>query len=67
LVALHGSGRYEVVPFPPERKAIDIGDYYSEFSKIGEILGWVPKISLDDGLARTLEYFVTHGDKYWAD
>ena len=67
LVALHGAGRYEVVPFPPERKAIDIGDYYSEFSKIGEILGWAPQISLDDGLARTLEYFVTHGDKYWAD
>lgn len=67
LVALHGSGRYEVVAFPPERKAIDIGDYYSEFAKIREALGWVPKISLDDGLARTLEYFVTHGDKYWAD
>ena len=67
LVALHGAGRYEVVPFPPERKAIDIGDYYSEFSKIREILGWVPKVSLDDGLARTLEYFVMHGDKYWAD
>ena len=67
LVALHGSGRYEVVPFPPERKAIDIGDYYSEFSKIRNVLGWVPKISLDDGLARTLGYFLTHGDKYWAD
>lgn len=67
LVALHGAGRYEVVPFPPERKAIDIGDYYSEFSKIKETLGWVPTISLDEGLARTLEYFVTHGDKYWAD
>ena len=67
LVALHGSGRYEVVPFPPERKAIDIGDYYSEFAKIRNVLGWVPKISLDDGLARTLEYFLTHGDKYWAD
>jgi dTDP-glucose 4,6-dehydratase/UDP-glucose 4-epimerase len=67
LVALHGVGRYEIVPFPPERKAIDIGDYYSEFAKIRETLGWVPKISLDDGLARTLGYFVTHGDKYWAD
>ena len=67
LVALHGSGRYEVVPFPPERKAIDIGDYYSEFAKIRNVLGWVPKISLDDGLARTLGYFLTHGDKYWAD
>ena len=67
LVALHGAGRYEVVAFPPERKAIDIGDYYSDFSKIREILGWTPRISLDEGLSRTLEYFVMHGDKYWAD
>jgi dTDP-glucose 4,6-dehydratase/UDP-glucose 4-epimerase len=67
LVVLHGAGCFEVVPFPSERKVIDIGDYYSEFSKISEILGWVPKISLDEGLARTLEYFVTNGDKYWAD
>jgi dTDP-glucose 4,6-dehydratase/UDP-glucose 4-epimerase len=33
-------GRFEIVPFPPERKAIDIGDYYSDFSLIERELGW---------------------------
>jgi len=67
LVALHGSGRYELVPFPPERKAIDIGDYYSDFAKIRTELGWSPKVALADGLQRTLQFYAKHGDKYWAD
>jgi UDP-glucose 4-epimerase len=34
LVCLNGGGRYEIVSFPADREAIDIGDYYSDFSKI---------------------------------
>ncbi len=67
LVALHGSGSHESVPFPPERKAIDIGDYYSDFSKIRTELGWAPKVSLDEGLKRTLDYFSKHGSHYWSN
>jgi len=66
LVGLHGEGTYQVVPFPPERKAIDIGDYYSDFAKIRTALGWTPKIGLDEGLRRTLGYFATRGSHYWA-
>ena len=33
---------FEVVPFPPEKKRIDIGDYYGDFSRITEELGWKP-------------------------
>jgi UDP-glucose 4-epimerase len=65
LVGLHGSGSHEVVPFPADKKAIDIGNYYSDFSKIRKVLAWTPTISLEDGLKRTLEYFMQHGDKYW--
>lgn len=65
LVRLHGSGKYEFVPFPLERKAIDIGDYYSDFSKISNELGWMPTVSLEAGLRTTLEYFVRHGQQYW--
>lgn len=65
LVRLHGSGKYEFVPFPLERKAIDIGDYYSDFSKISNELGWMPTVSLEAGLRTTLEYFVRHGQRYW--
>jgi UDP-glucose 4-epimerase len=56
---------YELVPFPRERKAIDIGDYYSDFSLIASELGWSPKIGLDDGLGKTIHYYKTHSDQYW--
>lgn len=66
LVALHGSGSHRLVPFPPERKAIDIGDYYSDFTRIRGALGWQPKVGLDEGLKRTLAYYTAHGKHYWA-
>ena len=58
-------GAFELVPFPPERKAIDIGDYYSDFSLIRNELGWQPTIGLREGLARTLEYYRRFGRNYW--
>ena len=67
LVALHGSGRFEVVPFPADRKAIDIGDYYSDFSAIKTALGWTPKVGLDEGLKRTLAYYFEYGKEYWTE
>jgi UDP-glucose 4-epimerase len=65
MTVLVPSGTFEVVPFPPERKAIDIGDYYSDFSLIRRELGWVPTVGLRDGLVRTLEYVGRHRQHYW--
>jgi len=65
MAGMHIGGRYEIVPFPPERKAIDIGDYYSDFTKIKEALGWEPRISLDDGLRRSLDFYARHHTHYW--
>lgn len=65
MVELHPCGRYELVAFPPERKAIDIGDYYSDFKKIKEALGWEPKISLKEGLRKSLDYYLLHHAQYW--
>ena len=48
---------WELVPFPAERKAIDIGDYFSNYSLATELLGWTPQTSLADGLSRTLDYY----------
>lgn len=60
----HVRGRYEIIPFPPERKAIDIGDYYSNYDKIQRALGWQPKIGLREGLQKSLDYYMTHLGKY---
>jgi len=65
IVNLGHGGSFELAPFPSERKAIDIGDYYSDFSLITKELGWVPKIDLKDGLKRTLNYYSTHFSHYW--
>lgn len=52
-----GHGQYEIVPFPDKLKAIDIGDYYGDYRKIRSRLGWRPKVSLEEGLARSVAYF----------
>jgi UDP-glucose 4-epimerase len=65
MVEMHTGGRYEVVPFPPERKTIDIGDYYSDFTKIKGALGWEPKVSLKEGLSKSLDYYLLHHAHYW--
>jgi len=65
MTGLGFGGIGELVPFPAERKAIDIGDYYSDFSLIRSELGWEPKISLMDGLRRTVEYYQKYHQHYW--
>ena len=67
MVQLGYGGTFELVPFPPERKAIDIGDYYSDFSLISGELGWQPKVDLLEGLKRTMDYYQAHHQNYWDD
>ena len=65
LVEINGSGNYELVPFPDVRKAIDIGDYYADFRKIDEVLGWSPQVTLENGLKQTLEFYRANQGHYW--
>jgi UDP-glucose 4-epimerase len=57
MVEVNGSGSYEVRDFPADRRAIDIGDYYSDYSKIRAVLGWEPKRTLRETIETTLHYF----------
>jgi UDP-glucose 4-epimerase len=64
LSSLMGA-RWVFAPFSAERKAQEPGDFYSDVRKIGRILGWRPRTSLADGLARTLDYYRRYKDRYW--
>jgi UDP-glucose 4-epimerase len=65
MIKIKNNGRLELIPFPPERKAIDIGDYYSDFKLAQKEIGWKPKIELMEGLSRTIEYYETNHKYYW--
>jgi nucleoside-diphosphate-sugar epimerase len=47
-------------PFPPQAKAIDIGSYYTDSSRIARELGWKPGVRFEEGIARTLGYYRQH-------
>ena len=64
LIDVHGSGNYKIRNFPEDRKKIDIGDYYSDYSKINELLEWHPSVNIKEGLSKTLDYYRQHGEHY---
>jgi UDP-glucose 4-epimerase len=64
LIEIHGGGEYVLRSFPPNRKQIDIGNYYADFSRIRDVLNWQPTISLREGLTRTLAFYREHLSRY---
>ncbi len=48
------------MPWPPDKKAIDIGSFYADSSRFERAVGWTPRVSLREGLTRTLEYYRRH-------
>jgi UDP-glucose 4-epimerase len=57
LVEVNGTGQYQVKEFMPERKRIDIGDYYADYFLIMSTLGWRPRTTLREGIQKTLDYY----------
>ena len=57
LIRANGSGRYEIREFPAERKRIDIGDFITDDRRFRDLAQWQPRLSLAEGLARSLEYY----------
>ncbi len=65
LVETARCGSYKLVPFPAERKSIDIGDYYADCTKIRNTLGWEATIPLREGLERTVRFYQDNREHYW--
>jgi UDP-glucose 4-epimerase len=57
LIEQNGGGSFDIHEFPVDRKVIDIGDYYTDDTAFRAVTGWAPKVSLANGLARTLEFY----------
>jgi UDP-glucose 4-epimerase len=65
LLKTTGSGSYRIVPFPEDKKSIDVGSVYTSWMKFHFATGWEPSISLEEGLAGTVEYYRRHREHYW--
>jgi dTDP-glucose 4,6-dehydratase/UDP-glucose 4-epimerase len=65
LTSLVPGSSHRLVPFPADRKAIDIGDYFGDTGLIRAQLGWFPRVGLREGLSRTIEFYREHGASYW--
>jgi UDP-glucose 4-epimerase len=50
-----GMAQMRMEPFPPELRSIDIGDYWGDYTKIKDALGWEPQSDLPQGLAGLLK------------
>lgn len=66
LVRIAGAGRIEIVPFPEDRRRIDIGDFSTDSRRLREASGWRPAVDLEEGLEKTVRFFREHGERYWS-
>ncbi|MBD3236102.1 MAG: NAD-dependent epimerase/dehydratase family protein [Candidatus Eisenbacteria bacterium] len=64
MLRIGGRGRVEVVPFPEDRKRIDIGSCYCSFEKFHAATGWEPRVPVADALEKTIDYYRRHADHY---
>lgn len=65
VVSVVGRGRVCPAEWPSDWKVMDVGDVEISNQRIRETLGWRPTVGLDEGLARTRDYFDANRGRYW--
>lgn len=65
VIKILGRGKYEFIKFPKDREAIEIGNYVADIKKIRKELGWELKISVDEGIKMTIDYYKKYKKYYW--
>jgi nucleoside-diphosphate-sugar epimerase len=55
---------YQLVAFPEDRKAIDVGDFVCDYSAFRNEFEWKPKVNFEEGIHRSLAYFHKESEHY---
>jgi len=66
ILQKHCDFEAEAAPFPEDKKIIDIGDYYGDFSRFQGVTGWEPEVDLEEGLERSVAFYRENKEVYWA-
>lgn len=65
VVEVAGTGRWQFTPFSPERAAQEPGDFISDITRIKQLTGWKPNMSLHSGLEKTISFYRHNKEHYW--
>jgi nucleoside-diphosphate-sugar epimerase len=55
---------YQMIPFPEDRKAIDVGDFICDYSAFSNQFEWEPKVNFEEGIQRSFQYFQDEIEHY---
>jgi nucleoside-diphosphate-sugar epimerase len=57
IIDIAKKGNYVFKPFPHILEKVDVKRFRASYSKIRRLLGWKPETTLNDGIARTIEFY----------
>ena len=57
VVQVLGKGNIEYVPWPADYERVETGDIKFDVSKLHRMTGWIPSVSLKEGIERMYRYF----------
>jgi nucleoside-diphosphate-sugar epimerase len=60
IAAIAGGGRLEMLEWPQLAERIETGDFVADIGRIRRELGWEPRVSLAEGLQRTVAFYRAH-------
>ena len=64
MVKIVPGARFDTREFPADRATIDIGSYHADDSAFRAATGWSPKIGLEDGIRRSLDWYRSRLSQY---
>ncbi len=53
------------VEWPKDRYFVETGDYLSDITRISAVSGWQPRVTLKEGIERTVAYYRQYQQEYW--
>ena len=57
MCKLSEGASYEKIPFPEERKAIDVGDFVCDYKAFQSTFDWDPKVNFQEGISKSIDYY----------
>jgi UDP-glucose 4-epimerase len=65
IAVIAGAGKAVYTEFTQERREVEPGDYYADITRIQQVVGWAPKVPLDEGIRKTIDFYRKHKMEYW--